>query len=224
MQMQGAVFDLDGVITDTAKYHFAAWSKLAKENLDIELPASFETELKGVSRIDSLKKILEYGNKLDQFSDDDIQELAAKKNGYYLEAIEGLSKDDILPGITELIAQLKAHNVKMSLASASKNAPAILKKLGLFDEFDAIADPAKVAHGKPAPDIFLAGAAAVDLKPSECVGVEDAVAGVQAIKDAGMVAVAVGDAQELAKADKVVPTTADFSYDLFEQTFEKANA
>ena len=77
MQMQGAVFDLDGVITDTAKYHFAAWSKLAKENLDIELPASFETELKGVSRIDSLKKILEYGNKLDQFSDDDIQELAA---------------------------------------------------------------------------------------------------------------------------------------------------
>lgn len=219
--MQGAVFDLDGVITDTAKFHFAAWSKLAKENLDIELPAEFETELKGVSRIDSLKKILEYGHKLDQYTEAEIEELAAKKNGYYLEAIEDLSKDDILPGITELIAQLKEHNIKMSLASASKNAPAILTKLGLLDAFDAIADPAKVAHGKPAPDIFIAGAEAIDLKPSQCVGVEDAVAGVQAVKDAGMVAVAVGDATELAKADVVVPTTADFNYDLFEKTYEK---
>lgn len=221
--MQGAVFDLDGVITDTARYHFAAWCQLAKEKLGLDLPAKFEIELKGVSRIDSLKKILEYDNMLDKYSDEQIQDLAAEKNGYYLKAIEDLSEKDILPGIPELIDQLKEHNVKMSLASASKNAPAILKKLGLFDAFDAIADPSKVEHGKPAPDIFLAGAAAVDLKPSECVGVEDAVAGVQAIKDAGMTAVAVGDAAELGKADTVVPTTADFSYDLFEKTFEKAH-
>lgn len=221
--MQGAVFDLDGVITDTAKYHFDAWRQLAKEKLNLDLPAKFEVELKGVSRIDSLKRILEYGNLLDQYTDEDIEKLAAEKNGYYLKAIEGLTEKDILPGIPELIKQLKEHSVKMSLASASKNAPAILKKLGLFEAFDAIADPSKVAHGKPAPDIFLAGAAAVDLKPSQCVGVEDAVAGVQAIKDAGMTAVAVGDPTELAKADVIVPTTDDFSYALFEKAFEKTH-
>lgn len=221
--MKGCVFDLDGVITDTAKFHFAAWSQLAKEKLNLELPASFETELKGVSRIDSLNRILEFGGVKDDYTDEQVQAMAAEKNGYYLKAIEKLTRDDILPGINDLIAQLKEHHVLMALASASKNAPAILEKLGLMDAFDAIADPAKVAHGKPAPDIFLAGAAAINLDPSECVGVEDAVAGVQSIKDAGMVAVAVGDAHELAKADKVVPTTADFSYDLFEKTYEQAH-
>lgn len=162
------------------------------------------------------------GNILDQYDEEQIAQLAEKKNGYYLKAIDTLTKDDILPGITDLIAQLKAHDVKLSIASASKNAPAILKKLGLYEKFDAIADPSKVANGKPAPDIFLAGAKAVDLDPRDCVGVEDAVSGVAAIKAANMTAVAVGDPKELSQADAVVNTTADFSYELFEKTWEKA--
>lgn len=219
--MKGAIFDLDGVITDTAKFHFEAWSQLAKEQFGLELPAEFEAQLKGISRTDSLVKILEFGNILDQYDEEQIAQLAEKKNGYYLKAIDTLTKDDILPGITDLIAQLKAHDVKLSIASASKNAPAILKKLGLYEKFDAIADPSKVANGKPAPDIFLAGAKAVDLDPRDCVGVEDAVSGVAAIKAANMTAVAVGDPKELSQADAVVNTTADFSYELFEKTWEK---
>ena len=210
--MKGAIFDLDGVITDTAKFHFAAWSQLASEKLGLKLPASFETELKGISRIESLERILDFGGLRDKYTAEQVEELAAEKNGYYLKAIDTLTKDDILPGITRLIGELKEHDVKLSVASASKNAPVILKKLGLFDKFDAIADPSKVEHGKPAPDIFLAGARAV----------EDAVAGVAAIKAANMTAVAVGDPEELGQADAVVPTTDDFSYDLFEKTWEKS--
>ena len=221
--MKGAIFDLDGVITDTAKFHFAAWSQLAADKLGLDLPASFETELKGISRIESLERILAFGHLEDKYTPAEVEALAQEKNGYYLKAIDTLTKDDILPGITRLIEELKAHGVKLSVASASKNAPVILKKLGLFAEFDAIANPAKVAHGKPAPDIFLAGAQAVGLNPSDCVGVEDAVAGVAAIKAAGMTAVAVGSPEELSQADAVVPTTADFSYDLFETTWEKAH-
>ncbi len=122
-----------------------------------------------------------------------------------------------------MIGELKEHDVKLSVASASRNAPVILKKLGLFDEFDAIADPSKVEHGKPAPDIFLAGASAVSLDPKDCVGVEDAVAGVAAIKAANMTAVAVGDPEELRQADVVVSSTDDFSYELFEKTWEKSH-
>lgn len=220
--MKGAIFDLDGVITDTAKFHFAAWSQLASEKLGLKLPASFETELKGISRIESLERILDFGGLRDKYTAEQVEELAAEKNGYYLKAIDTLTKDDILPGITRLIGELKEHDVKLSVASASKNAPVILKKLGLFDKFDAIADPSKVEHGKPAPDIFLAGARAVSLDPKDCVGVEDAVAGVDAIKAANMTAVAVGDPEELGKADAVVPTPDDFSYALFEETWEKS--
>ena len=221
LKMKGCAFDLDGVITDTAKYHFAAWRQLAKKELNLTLPDKFEIELKGVSRIDSLKKILKYGKLLDKYSEAQIQELATEKNNYYLKAIQKLSTKDILPQIPELLKQLKAHDIKISLASASKNAPMILKRLGLFEEFDAIADPTKVSHGKPAPDIYDEAAKVIDLGPNQCVGVEDSAAGVQAIKDSGMVAVAVGDPTELAKADMIVRTTDDFSYDLFEDTYEK---
>lgn len=222
--MKGCVFDLDGVITDTAKFHFAAWKKLAAQKLNLDLPASFETELKGISRTDSLVRILEWGKIRDNYDDEQIAKLAAQKNDYYLEAISSLTRHDILPGINDLINQLEEHDIKLSLASASKNAPFILKKLGLFNRFDAIVDPAKIKHGKPAPDIFLEGAAAVGLKPAECVGLEDAVAGVHAIKAAGMVAVGVGDAQELHEADEVVPSTAELSFVLLESVWKRVTA
>ncbi|KRM19481.1 beta-phosphoglucomutase [Ligilactobacillus hayakitensis DSM 18933 = JCM 14209] len=219
--MQAAVFDLDGVVTDTAKFHFQAWSKLAKEEFNLDLPASFETNLKGISRTESLEAILKFGDLLDKYSKEEVQNLANKKNDYYVEAISKLTKEDILPGITKLLTDLKANGVKLAVASASKNAPFILEKLGLAHVFDAVADPAKVNAGKPAPDIFLAGAKAVGVAPNQCVGVEDAIAGVSAIKAADMVAVAVGDKDELRQADCVVPTTRNFTYQLFSDVFDR---
>lgn len=219
--MQAAVFDLDGVVTDTAKFHFQAWSKLAKEEFNLDLPASFETNLKGISRTESLEAILKFGDLLDKYSKEEVQNLANKKNDYYVEAISKLTKEDILPGITKLLTDLKANGVKLAVASASKNAPFILEKLGLAHVFDAVADPAKVKAGKPAPDIFLAGAKAVGVAPNQCVGVEDAIAGVSAIKAADMVAVAVGDKDELRQADCVVPTTRNFTYQLFSDVFDR---
>lgn len=219
--MQAAVFDLDGVVTDTAKFHFQAWSKLAKEEFNLDLPASFETNLKGISRTESLEAILKFGDLLDKYSKEEVQNLANKKNDYYVEAISKLTKEDILPGISKLLTDLKENGVKLAVASASKNAPFILEKLGLAHVFDAVADPAKVKAGKPAPDIFLAGAKAVGVAPNQCVGVEDAIAGVSAIKAADMVAVAVGDKDELRQADCVVPTTRNFTYQLFSDVFDR---
>ncbi|WP_281166055.1 beta-phosphoglucomutase [Liquorilactobacillus sicerae] len=221
--MKGCVFDLDGVITDTAKYHFAAWKKLAADQLALQLPAEFETELKGISRIDSLIRILNWGKIRERYNEQQIADLAVQKNDYYLSEIANLTAGDILPGITTLINQLQEHDIQLSLASASKNAPFILKKLGLEKRFDAIVDPAKVAHGKPAPDIFLEGAAEINLRPAECVGIEDAVAGVQAIKAAGMTAIGVGNPQELQQADEVVASTAELSFVLLESVWRRFN-
>ncbi|KRM89332.1 beta-phosphoglucomutase [Liquorilactobacillus vini DSM 20605] len=222
--MKECVFDLDGVITDTAKYHFAAWKKLAADQLTLQLPAEFETELKGISRIDSLIRILNWGKIREHYNDQQIADLAAQKNDYYLKEIANLTASDILPGITTLINQLQEHDIQLSLASASKNAPFILKKLGLDDRFDAIADPAKVAHSKPAPDIFLEGAAEINLPPAECIGIEDAVAGIQAIKAAGMPAIGVGDPHELRQADEVVTSTAKLSFVLLESVWRRVNS
>ena len=221
--MKGVAFDLDGVITDTAKFHFEAWSKLAKEKFALDLPAEFESQLKGISRIESLERILAFGGLTDKYSEAEVVQLANEKNNYYVAAISKLTEADILPGIASLLEQLKEHGVKLAVASASKNAPMILEKLGLATYFDAIVDPSELKAGKPAPDIFLAAAKALNLAPSECVGLEDASAGVAAIKAAGMVAVAIGDEVELAQADTIVKTTADLNYDLLVSSYKKVH-
>lgn len=218
--MQGVLFDLDGILTDTAKFHFAAWSRLAQEKLGVTLPAEFESRLKGVSRVDSLVRIMDYAKVTDQYTPEQIEQMANEKNGYYVQAIEKLTQADILPGIPALLAELAARKIPCVIASASKNAPLILKNLGLTSEFAAIVDPAKVAHGKPAPDIFSAAAQAIGASPAQCVGVEDAVAGITAINAAGAVAVGVGDPQELAAAEIIVPTTADLTYAVLEQAYQ----
>ena len=128
--MKGVLFDLDGILTDTAKFHFAAWRKLAKEKLAVDLPAEFEQELKGVSRVDSLVRIMNYAGIKEQYSAEQIEKLANEKNRYYVEAISALTEDDILPGITTFLQELKEQHVLSAIASASKNAPLILEKLG----------------------------------------------------------------------------------------------
>ncbi|KRN98781.1 beta-phosphoglucomutase [Companilactobacillus kimchiensis] len=217
--MKGVLFDLDGVITDTAQLHFKAWSAVAKNDLDISLPANFENDLKGISRTDSINRILDFAGKADQFSSAEIETMLDKKNTYYLKEMDKLDNNDIFPGITNLLDQLKQAGILLSIASASKNAPAVLTKIGLIDKFDAIADPSKVAHGKPAPDIFIEAARKINLDPHECIGLEDAAAGVQSIKSANAIAVGIGNSSVLSKADKVVPSTDYLSLSLLENVY-----
>ncbi|WP_161980827.1 beta-phosphoglucomutase [Streptococcus sp. S784/96/1] len=206
---KGALFDLDGVIADTAVFHFAAWKNLVKKHFNADLPDELEEKTKGISREDSLHVILNYLNI--QVSDEEFRALAAEKNEAYVEALNVLNPNYILPGITSFISDLKSNHVKIALASASKNGPLILKKLGLSDAFDAIADPAKVAAGKPAPDIFLAAAKSLNLDPKDCIGVEDAVAGVSAINASGATSIAVGGV-ELSQATKRFNNTSELNF------------
>ena len=155
--MKAVLFDLDGVITDTAKFHFLAWRELGAE-LGIEVDEEFNEELKGVSRVDSLERILVQGGVAGDYSAAEKEALCVKKNAHYLELIKEMTPDDILPGIIPLLEELRAASIKMVVTSASKNGPGILDLLQVRNYFDGIVDPATVAAGKPAPDIFLAGA------------------------------------------------------------------
>jgi len=203
--LKGVLFDLDGVITDTAKLHFNAWSKLAQDELGVTLQKSFENDLKGISRTDSINRILKYAKLTNKFNHKQIETLLNKKNEYYTTEANKLTKNDIFPGITNLLNELKSAGILLSIASASRNAPAVLKKIGLLNMFDAIADPQNVKHGKPAPDIFIEAAHQIGLNPEECVGLEDAPAGVQSIKSAHAIAIGIGNNAELSAADKVIP-------------------
>ena len=221
--MKAVLFDLDGVITDTAKFHFLAWRELGAE-LGIEVDEEFNEELKGVSRVDSLERILAQGGVAGDYSAAEKEALCVKKNAHYLELIKEMTPDDILPGIIPLLEELRAASIKMVVTSASKNGPGILDLLQVRNYFDGIVDPATVAAGKPAPDIFLAGAYLAGVQPADCVGIEDAASGVEAIKAAGIVAVAVGDEQVLAMADCVLPSTADLSLAVLRETWAESRS
>lgn len=209
---KGALFDLDGVIADTSTLHFEAWKKLVEHYFSVKLPDHLEEKTKGVSRADSLKVIL---NHLDvAVSETMFQQLLVEKNEYYKESLTTISSEAILPGVSDFISELKQQKVRLALASASLNGPFILEKLGLRDSFDAIVDPSSVAAGKPAPDIFLAAAAALKLMPSECIGIEDSIAGLQAIKDSGAFSVAVGKNPELKTADINIAATSELKLDV----------
>lgn len=217
-KVKAVLFDLDGVIVDSAKYHFLAWQSLAAE-LSISIDKEFNEQLKGVSRIDSLKKILAHGKCLEKFSEKQIQELATKKNQVYVDMVQKMTKGEILPGIEALLSELREKNYKIALASASKNGPLILNLLGITNYFDVIVNPEKVETGKPAPDIFLKAAELVRVDPNDCVGIEDAVSGVMAIKAAKMTAIAVGSSMQFKQADCVVSSTKELCLDLIINTW-----
>ncbi len=201
------IFDLDGVLTESSKQHYMAWKKLA-DSLGIEIDEQFNETLKGVSRMDSLERILELGNKQNDYTESEKVELATKKNEHYLELIKQFTPDNLFVGVKELLVKLKGENVKVALASASKNGPLLLSKLQIADYFDHVVDPVTV-KGKPHPDIFLAAMNEFGLSPNDCVGIEDAVAGIDAIKSAGMYAIGIGDKDVLTKADVVYNNTGD---------------
>lgn len=208
--IKGVVFDLDGVITDTAEFHYLAWKELG-EKIGIPFDRAFNENLKGISRMDSLERILELGNKQNHYSQEEKEALAHEKNEQYKELIKQITPSDILPGISTFIEDCKSKQLKLALASASKNGPAILESLGLKEEFGTIVDPASLAKGKPDPEIFIKGAELLGLKAEECIGVEDAEAGIAAVNAAGMFSVGVGNAESMKAADLFVEHTADLN-------------
>lgn len=198
MNIKGIIFDLDGVVCSTDEYHYAAWKSLADE-LGIYFDRQINNRLRGVSRMDSLDIILERSEK--QYTQEEKVRLAAIKNTRYVELLQNLTPNDVLPGIRDFLNSCHKAGLKTALASASKNAPFIIRRLGLEEEFDFLADAAKVKNSKPAPDIFLAAAEGLKLAPSACIGIEDAAAGIEAIHAAGMKAIGIGSADTLSKAD-----------------------
>jgi len=201
MSLKACIFDLDGVIVDTAKYHYLAWKKLAVI-LNIQFNEKDNERLKGVSRIASLDIILELGGiKTDEKKK---AEYAAMKNEWYLDYIRRMTPDEILPGSLELISELKNAGIKVALGSASKNTPLILERLGIEKLFDAVADGNVVTKAKPDPEVFIKAAKMVGVAPEDCVVFEDAVAGVKAAINAGMLCVGIGSGKILTDAHYVI--------------------
>jgi beta-phosphoglucomutase len=200
-EIKACLFDLDGVIVDTAVYHYQAWKRLARE-LGFDFTEAQNENLKGVSRVRSLELILEWGGV--QKSEDQRGELATRKNDWYVEMINQMQPSEILPGALAFLQAVQAAGLKTALGSASKNSGTILQKVGLLPYFDAIVDGNQVKASKPDPEVFLKGAQALGVAPAACVVFEDAIAGVEAAKAAGMKVVGIGSPAVLGEADLVV--------------------
>jgi beta-phosphoglucomutase len=201
MRIKGCIFDLDGVIVDTAKYHYLAWKKLTTL-LNIDFSEEDNERLKGVSRMASLDIILEIGNRL--VDDKTKEEYASLKNKWYLDYINRMMPDEILPGSLEFISELKYSGIKVALGSASRNTPLILERLGIGRLFDGVADGNNVSKAKPDPEVFITAAKMVGVPPEECIVFEDAVAGIEAALNAGMRCVGIGSEKTLKDAHFVV--------------------
>lgn len=209
-KLQAVIFDLDGVITDSAKYHYQAWKMLA-DKLDIPFDEEYNEKLKGVSRMESLELILKNGDACEKFTAEEKAALADEKNEFYKELIHQITPADILPGMAEFLAELRAAGIRTAVASVSRNAPFILAQLGVTDSFDYVCDAAAVERAKPFPYIFLVAAQHVGADPAACVGVEDAEAGIRAINAAGMFSVGVGTPDQMREADLILSGTHELS-------------
>ena len=201
MNIKACLFDLDGVIVDTAVYHFKSWKRLADE-LGINFTEHDNERLKGVSRMRSLDIILEIGNVTKTAAEKEA--LAARKNDWYTEMINKMKPEEVLPGARAFLDLVRKAGIKTALGSASKNSGIILEKTGLTHYFDAIIDGNHVSKAKPDPEVFLKGAEAVNTQPADCVVFEDAIAGVEAALAGGMKVVGIGSRAILTKANLVV--------------------
>ena len=205
--LRGVVFDLDGVITDTAHYHFLAWQRLA-QSLGLPFDEAFNETLKGIDRMGSLERILAQGSAT--YTAEQKQALAKEKNEQYVQLISTMDSSRLLPGAQALLLELRGHGIRTALASVSRNAPMVLNRLGIAHLFDHVVDVARIERPKPDPEIFATAAARLGLPVDSCIGIEDAVAGITSIKGAGMYAVGVGDPGVLHEADEVIPGLAHF--------------
>jgi len=197
------IFDLDGVITDTAEYHYRGWKRLADEE-GLSFSREDNEHLRGIPRRESLLLIL----KGRIYPEEKIQEMMERKNSYYLEFIKEISPRDLLPGTKELLEEIRAAGLKNGLGSASKNASEVLDRLGIRDLFDAISDGYSVERQKPDPDLFLHAAKQLNLPPAECVVVEDAAAGIEAARAGGFISVGLGPRERVGRAEAVFASLA----------------
>jgi len=199
--IKGFLFDLDGVIVDTAKFHFKAWHRLAQD-LGIDFSEEENEELKGVSRKESLEKILEWGNI--SLSPEEFERRMTQKNDWYLEFVHEMGREEALPGAKEFLVESEKLNLAIGLGSASKNALLILDQLGITDKFRTIIDGTKVSKSKPDPEVFLMGAEELNLAPESVVVFEDSLAGIEAARRGGFRTVGIGKASVLKDAELVI--------------------
>ncbi len=205
---QACLFDLDGVIVDTAKYHFIGWQRLAEE-LGVPFTHEDNEQLKGVSRVGSLEYILAKGGL--ELDNDTKVRLMDRKNAWYLELVGSMNPDELFPGVVEFMDELIGAGIQVGLGSSSRNAPLILELCGIADRFGTIVDGNSITFSKPDPEVFLKGAEALGVKPEHCVVFEDAVSGVQAARNGGFRIIGVGDAASLTEAEFVIPGFEDFT-------------
>ena len=210
MKIKACLFDLDGVVVDTARYHYIAWNKIAEE-LGFHFSEQDNERLKGVSRMESLDILLDVGG----INIDSAQktELAEKKNNLYVSYIRQMTPDEILPGVIRFLDELHKNNLLIALGSASKNAMFILDKIGLAQKFDAVIDGNKVFRAKPDPEVYLKGASELGVSPENCLVFEDAQAGIDAARKGGMSVIGIGKVENLKNADFVIPGFANMNID-----------
>ena len=217
MKIKACLFDLDGVIVDTAKYHFISWKEMAAE-LGFDFTEKENELLKGVSRMRSLDILLDIG----QISktEDEKQVLADKKNQRYLEYVKRMEEEEILPGVTRFLDDLRSNGIHTALGSASKNAPLILDRIHLKEKFDVIVDGNSVSKAKPDPEVFLRGAELLNVDPKECLVFEDAQAGIEAALNCGMKVIGVGSSDNLSLADHYIPGFKKIDYELLSKWYQ----
>lgn len=220
-QFKACIFDLDGVLVDTAKYHFIAWRRLS-ESLGITFTEHDNEQLKGVSRADSLEYILNKGSV--QITAEQKEALMTKKNEWYLELVNTMHPDELLPNVRGFLSELKQMGIFIGLGSSSKNAQMILDKTGIVSFFDTIVDGRHTQYSKPHPEVFLIGAKQLGVSPKETVVFEDAVSGIAAAKSGGFFAIGIGQQEILSQADFVIPSLQHLNYNQLQSlaNFEQA--
>ena len=209
--MRACIFDLDGVLVDTAKYHFIAWRNLAAK-LGVEFSEHDNEQLKGLSRDASLDYILNKGKII--ASTQDREAWKEEKNSEYLSLVMQMNEDETLPNVKELLNELKTNGVKLALGSASKNAELILERVNIKHYFDVIIDGNKTSRSKPDPEVFLLGAQALQCEPNDCTVFEDALNGIKAAKSGGFFAIGIGDAEVLVEADIVLDSLVSVNFEM----------
>lgn len=207
------IFDLDGVLVDTAKYHYLAWKQMADE-LGFEFTREQNEALKGVSRMKSLELLLGFGHMQEKFSEEEKEQLAEKKNKIYVEYISQLGKEELFPGVVETFEKMKKKGVKIALGSASKNAGMILERLGITPYFDVVIDGNMVHKAKPDPEVFMLAAQKLKIPAENCIVFEDSAAGLEAAKKAGMLVVGIGKKENLPMADKILANVGEYDWEI----------
>ncbi|MFA9465289.1 MAG: beta-phosphoglucomutase [Velocimicrobium sp.] len=219
--LRAVIFDLDGVITDSARYHYQAWKQLA-DRLNIPFDEAYNEKLKGVSRMESLDLILKNGKTGAFYSEEEKEKFAIEKNEIYKKRINQMTPNDVLPGILTLLKEIKRAKLLIAIASVSRNARTIIERLQIEEYIDYIANVEKIKHAKPYPDIFLACARTLQVEPKDCIGIEDAKTGIEAIHRAGMLAVGVGSTEQMKEADLILEGTGQLSLKILQKFYNQS--